>query len=558
MKLDPTKIGYTYGSSVPNDLLSRLSKQFKEHISIDELDLGADHKNEDAYKPEDKKTTRLTILHTNDIHGHLEPFVDKNHPEEKEAGGISFLSSALRRERSKDPERTLLLDAGDVADGGPVSDHFNGIPIIDAMSHIGYDAMTAGNHDVAQGHEDFNNLVNRASFPILSANLVQKGPEDGVKVKPYVIKESGGIKVGVLGLTSTDTEKMMRSEDRSRMSFLSPEQVARDNIPKMKKEGAQLIVLLSHLGLEEDRKIAQNVEGVDLIVGGHSHTRMEQPENVNGVYIAQTGSFGANYGRIDLKIGKKGDRAEVLGMHSKLIPVSPENAMPDSKVWKIVDQYNRKLKPYLSRKIGEAPKDMVVRDYHVFKEESALGNFVCDTMRKKLGADVFISATSAFRSNIEQGDVTVGSIYSIFPWKNKATVLDMKGKDLKKVLEEQVSGPMHCGAYSGIKVIIDSDRPKGQQLVNATLADGKPIEDNKIYSVGTENIFADGNFEMKSFKNAVSRKDYDTDVRDMLIEAIEENPVIQGRTDGRLINLADSSTFQNVKEMLENIEGAQK
>ena len=486
-----------------------------------------------------KVSQYLKIVSTNDIHGHMDPFLDK--VTNKEVGGIANLGAAIKREKAEDPEHTILLDAGDVADGGAVSDYFSGLPLVEAMNQIGYDAMTAGNHDVNQGVDGFRNIVQTADFPVLSANLLEKAGEgEKIPIKPYVILEPKGVdvKVGVLGLTTPDTESMLSAENRDRISFLEPAQVARENIAKMKKEGAGLIVLLSHLGLEGDKDLAGKVDGIDVIVGGHSHTELKEPVEVNGTLITQTGSFGQNYGKIEVSFDRSGDGVKIKNVKSTLHRVEPGNVGVDKKIYKVVDKYKRMLKPILNREIGEAPEDLNVRDYHVYKEESALNNYISDALRRKTGSDIFIHSTSALRTSMPKGKVTVGTVHQILPWKNDITIVKMKGKDIKQVLEAQLSGPLHCSAQSGLKMTIDTNAPKWSRLKEVKMEDGKPLEDNKVYTVATEDLFADGSFEMHGFKNAISRKSTGIDIRDMLIEAIEEDGKITSEVDGRMVNMS--------------------
>lgn len=485
------------------------------------------------------ETVKLTILHTNDLHGHTHSFKEGKNEQEGEVGGLSQVASVIREEKAEDPKNTLLLDAGDITSGGPVSDYFKAIPMVDAMNNLGYDAMVIGNHEFDAGRDAMKNVANRAAFPILSANLVDNTPGKALKVRPYIMKEVNGLKVGILGLTTPETKTMLNQEDVKNINFASAADTAKRMIPQMKKEGADLVVVLSHLGFNEDKELAGRVDGIDVIIGGHSHTELAEPVEVNGTVITQAGSFGKNVGKLELDITRSGDRAKVTGAHSRLIRIDTDSIKPDRAVNRVLKKYTEQVESLMGRIIGRTDTPLSQRDYHIYKEESPLGNFITDSLRKKSGTDIFVLSPSSLRSNIGAGEIKVGDVHQVFPWDNKVAVLKMKGKDIKTVLEELISGPAHSFIASGMKVNIDTRKPEGKKIISIKTPDGKRLDPEKLYSVGTRDWFADGNVGLVSFKKAVDRKDT-RDMREMLIEKIEETPVIMAKLDGRIKNIGSS------------------
>jgi len=477
---------------------------------------------------------KLTILHTNDMHGHAEAFVDSNVSDD-EIGGLSHLGAAVKKERQEDPDNTLLLDAGDISSGGPVSDYYEAIPMVDAMNKIGYDAMTVGNHDLDLGRVALGNIVDRAGFPVLSANLIDMTPGELKDVKPYIFKQVGDLKVGILGLTTPDTGTMLLKEDRDKIAFTSAETTAGKLIPEMRKQGADLVVVLSHLGIEKDRELAGKVDDIDVIVGGHSHTEMKEPEEVNGTVITQAGGFSMNLGKLDLDVMKTDGKAKVVGVKSKLIPIN-KDIKPDRAVEKIIKSYADELAPLMERVIGRAETPLVQRDYHVYKEESVLSDFATDAIRRKSGADFCILSPSSFRSNINKGEVRVEDVYKVFPWKGKVSVLEMKGKDIKTLMEEMLSGPANGLAISGLKVEQDVSRPVGEQIVSVYTLTGESLDPEKTYTVATRDWYADGNLALHSFQKAKNRREVGV-LRDILVNEFEERGVVKANKDGRIINL---------------------
>lgn len=487
----------------------------------------------DSYSP---GIQNITILHTNDMHGHAEAFFEKKSDKGK-VGGLSYMGAAIQREREKNPDNTLLLDAGDISSGGLVSDHFKSIPMVDAMNYLEYDAMTVGNHEFDVGMDALKDIIDHAHFPVISANIKDlSNDKKPLKTKPYVIKQVGDLKVGILGLTTPEAAAMLSPRDRELIQFTSVAEAAKKNIPKMKKEGADLIIILSHLGKDGDMMLASSVDGIDVIVGGHSHTEMKKPEKIRNTIITQAGSFGKNLGRLDLKIKRVGGKAEIVGVKSKLIPISEKSIKPDPQVSSIIKKYSDQLAPIMNRKVGEAAVDLVQRDYHVYREDSPLVNFVSDAIRKQTGADIAIISPSSLRANIPEGEITVGKLHELFPWENRVSILKMKGSDIKEVLEEALEGPANGIAISGLKVEIDTSQPRGKQILSVCTPDGKEIDPDKIYRVATRDYFANGNLGLDAFTRAEDRKDTREDLREILSREIENEKKVYARKDGRILN----------------------
>lgn len=482
---------------------------------------------------EQAKIQKLTILHTNDMHGRTDSFLEKRKGSLTKTGGMSQLASAIKKEREKDPDNTLLLDAGDISTGTPVSDFFKAIPMVDAMNALKYDAMAVGNHEFDAGTKNLKNLINSANFPVLSANIIDETPDEPLNIKPYIIKDFDDLKVGILGLTTPDAGKMLNPQDQEYIRFESAVDTAKRMIPKMKEEGANLVVILSHLGAGEDRKLAEKVDGINVIVGGHTHTEMRKAERVNGALIAQTGSFSRNLGKLELDVEVKEGSAKIKRVKSKLIPIVAQRVKPDRQVSRILRKYNDKLAPIMNRVIGSAKTPLSQRPYQEHKGESPLGNFVSDMIKESTGADIAIVSPSSLRKNLAPGKITVGDIHELFPWDNKISIVRMKGSDIKKALNELLEGPVQGFAVSGLKVRIDLNRPKGDQVVDVLTPDGKPLSPKKAYNIATRDWFAEGNAGLKSFKRVLSRTDT-TDIKELLINRIEEKQEVYGKTDGRI------------------------
>lgn len=242
-----------------------------------------------------KDATTITIFHTNDIHGNVK---DNG----KDSIGFAKFASFVGAER--ETENVLVLDAGDMFQGLPFANLENGHSIIDLANAVGYDAMTTGNHEFDFGAENLFSIASKLNYPMLAANLY-KGNERALDA--YIVKEIDGVKVGVFGMATEETAFKTHPDNVKGYAFTDMIAEAQTAVKALKeKEGVDVIIMLAHLGLDEgdytSDLVAEQVEGIDVIIDGHSHTTLENGRMVNGTLIASTGTAFKNVGRVELSV----------------------------------------------------------------------------------------------------------------------------------------------------------------------------------------------------------------------------------------------------------------
>jgi 5'-nucleotidase/UDP-sugar diphosphatase len=278
----------------------------------------------------------IIILHTNDLHGAVEPEA-RSGGGLGESGGLVNLVSLVDELRLEDPERTLLLDAGDTLQGTYVSNSTQGQVVVDAMNAAGYDAWALGNHEFDWGQDVLRARVSQADFPALAANLLDTATgETWDVVEPYAIIPVGRANVAILGLAYPDTPTINKPENVAGLTFSAAEAAVRRYLPELESE-ADLIVVLSHLGYDGDRALASAVSGIDLIIGGHTHTFLEPPAEVNNTIIAQAGIKGQVVGRLELTVDLETGMVKDYARGSVLIPVTDDVAAVNQEVQVLVD-----------------------------------------------------------------------------------------------------------------------------------------------------------------------------------------------------------------------------
>ncbi len=255
-------------------------------------------------------SNRLTILHTNDVHSHLDPF-DSNHPKFPDMGGFARRATLINQIRNQ-REHVLLLDAGDIFQGTPYFNFFGGKPELELMTRMGYDAATIGNHEFDNGIDHLAKQIDHAGFPFICSNYKFEGTALENKTIPWKVIEKGPFRIGILGL-GINPAGLVAPPNYRGMQWLDPVSTGEETALFLREnQKCNLVIALSHLGLnstpkrpESDQQVASETSSIDVIIGGHSHTFMEEPQNIKNkagktVLVNQVGWGGVILGQLDL------------------------------------------------------------------------------------------------------------------------------------------------------------------------------------------------------------------------------------------------------------------
>ena len=468
----------------------------------------------------------LTILHINDFHGNL---LSKPGKEGKPGtGGMAWIAKMVSDERAKNPEGTLLLSAGDMFQGTPISNLFHGKSVIEVMNRMGFDAMTLGNHEFDWGMEAFNEMRAAASFPFLSANIVDGKGRLLPGVKPYIIIRKKGLKIAVIGMTTPETHYASKPGNLKGYRVIPVEKILPAMIEKVRKEGAGTVIVLSHMGLDEDREIASAVKGIDLIVGGHSHTEVKRPVVVDNTIIVQAGYYGQKLGVMKISVDTASGKIVQYPERRILRKVKAGPHDPyDTAVAAIIKKYDDQIREEFGRVVGETLVDLAKRPY-----ESNLGNLVCDAMRKATGADVAIQNNGGIRTTIPKGKITLEQVYMLLPFDNNLMTMNLTGAQISGILEQnaKTEGMLQV---SGLKVVYNLAAPEGTR-VQALSIGGKPVEHSRHYRVTTNDFLAAGGDRFGIFRDGKNAVIGDT-VRDAFLDYLKQKSPVFPKTEGRIV-----------------------
>lgn len=471
----------------------------------------------------------ITVLHVNDTHGHIVSRVDPDVDETGPIGGAATLAAMIETERGKNPEGTVLLSGGDMFQGTPVSDVLRGKPVIEIMNLLRFDAMAVGNHEFDWGIAVLEEMIRASGFPFLSANVVDGKGEGIAGVKPWVLLKRKGLKIAVIGLTTPDTPWITLSKHVEGLTFLEPEKVLPGLLEEVREKGAAFVIVLSHLGLDRDRKLAAAVPGIPLIVGGHSHTAVEPPLSVGGTLIVQAKCYGDYLGVLRLRVEKDTGRILDWTKTGELKTVHARPGDPfDGKVAGVVASYLEGVKETFDAIVGSTKTALTGNR----RGESLLGDLVCDAMRDALGTAAAFYNAGGIRANLSPGAITLGDIHDSFPFDNILVAMDLTGADLLEALEQSAGMDYGILQLSGMKIRLDMGRPKGARVAEAFIG-GTPLDRAATYRVAVQDFLAGGGDNYRSFRkgNNVVHGEL---VRDAVVSYVKNHTPLDARLDGRI------------------------
>ncbi|CDQ18930.1 5'-nucleotidase C-terminal domain-containing protein [Halobacillus karajensis] len=513
----------------------------------------------------DEDHFELSLMHTNDTHGHLDD--------------IARRVTAVEEVREENPE-ALLLDAGDVFSGTLYFNEFKGQADLEFMNRMEYDLMTFGNHEFdlgssPEGHKALADFVNHAEFPFVSSNVdfsqdenmaglykkyVSKLPSDGMAYNS-IIKKVDGEEVGFFGLTTEETADISSPED---ITFENYIETAEDRVAALEELGVDKIVALTHIGYDDnpaydnDQMLAE-VDGIDIIVGGHSHTALDEPVEIttdeNGdpkdpTIVVQADQYGNYLGTLDVEFDEDG---VVVGYAGELIDVSEKEEDPETA--EILEGYAKQVEEVREEESGgvaaEAfpnPRGSEEDPSSVRNSETALGNLITDGMLAK--AQEFNSETLAafqnaggIRTSIDEGPITIGEILQVMPFGNTLATIELSGAEVKQALEHSVSNaPDESGGFlqvAGLNYTYDSSEAVGERVKGVTIQqDGEwvTLAEDETYTIATNAFTAKGGDGYEVFAQAYEEgrvtdlglSDWEV-FRDYVAEKGTVEPVIEDR-----------------------------
>lgn len=501
---------------------------------------------------------KLRILNTNDVHGRLLPFKLGISDYDKEVGGIARRYTLINQLKEENINTNiLLLDAGDFAQGTIFFNIYNGLPDVQFMNKLHYDAVAVGNHEFDKGPEALAKMIKEAEFPFLAANLkFEKTSPLYKKVKPYIIKDFGCCKVGIIGLIVPDIKIITNVGKETEV--LDPVQTANKYIEMLDKK-TDVIIILSHLGIQEDKNLAAAIRKADIIIGGHSHTQLNKELLINDldnnpVIIVQTGEMGKYLGDIQLTIDNDQITLDSYKLHSVDSTIALDQGLTDQ-----LKGFQLQIDKVSSQIIGSTSSYInLIRD-EVRTRETTGGNFIVDAIKDSFPeADIVFHNGGGIRGDkiLHPGNLSMLDIIELHPFQDEVILVDVKGKDLKSILERSVASlPFSSGGFlqvSGMSFLADvAKKPQTLNLdfteivepgerISRIMVKDKPIDENKTYRIATNRFIVNGGNGYVTLKNASTNlKKTGTTITDVLESYLKKyspvSPAVEDRI--KIINI---------------------
>jgi 5'-nucleotidase len=486
----------------------------------------------------------IYITHTNDTHGRVigdDAPGEDGKPVDDGVIGFARYKGVIDALKAANEDMVLALDAGDATHGTNFATLSNGQSVIRLFNDMGIAAMGIGNHDFNYGFDDLQVMITEADFPLLAANVVKEGTTETV-FETNRIFEVGGIEIGVFGLATPETKVKSSPVNTEGLEFLDPAEVAAAQVAELEEAGVGAIILLAHLGIDEESEftskyVLDQVEGIDLVIDGHSHHEIPDGELYNDSLIVMAGSYLENIGLVSMTF-TDGELTETATEHIDFMEAQQYEA--DAELLASIAAIEEENERFTSVEVGELGVHLDGEREDVRSKETNLGNLITDSMLAATGADVVITNGGGIRASIEAGMITMGDLLTVLPFGNMVTVIDVTGADIKAALEFGASDyPNPAGKFPHVanltyELVSQDDETYGVQNI---MVGGEPLDEAQSYTLATNDFMAIGGdgYTMFEGKEQLMLQGLMVDIlRDYIVELLESGEPLEYSTDGRI------------------------
>lgn len=480
---------------------------------------------------------KLTLLHSNDLHGDfMSEKLDK-----KLVGGVSRLSGYINKVK-KTEKNVLYCIAGDMFRGSIIDSEYQGISTIEIMNMLSPNIVTIGNHETDYGLSHLLFLEKCATFPIINANLFIKTNRARL-FSPYKIIEIDDMKILFIGIV---TEEVLANAKNEGLigTFVDVEEAAKEVehiCNTYNSTDIDFTVLLTHIGFEEDQKLATLLNkacGVDIIIGGHSHTLIDKPAIVNDILITQAGMGTDQIGRFDIEIDTKNNCIHKWTW--KCIPINSRTCPKDKKIEELISKYKNQTDQKYGRVITRFNRELTHPNRY---QETELGNLFSDILKTSLGLDIMLLGSGSIRKEVLGPIVTLQDLMEIFPYDDAIYLVNVTGKQLRQMLKYMLRDESFEGEHTEFYQISEGlyiEYSKNKHDFLTFTLNGNKIEDKTIYKVGLQNyhyinIDIGFNITTKELDENGKSKMIATSCRDIIEEYLKEHQHLEREANKRLI-----------------------
>ena len=509
----------------------------------------------------------LNILHINDWHSRIESNnkYESTCSEEEEGkgeciGGAARLVTAVAdRRKALEGQNVLLLNGGDNFQGSLFYTTYKGKVEAEFLNQMKFDAMTVGNHEFDDGEDALVPFLDVVTFPVLSANVkASAASKVGDRIKPSIVLEVGGQKIGIVGAVTTNTPEV--SSPGPNIAIEDDVKTITAEVENLKSQGVNKIIALTHVGYPRDKEMIAKIPGVDIVVGGHSHsllsntdakaegpypTMIDNPEGYK-VPVTQAASYSKYLGEFKVVFDDNGVVKEAKGD-----PLYLDNSIkPDEAALARIKELGAPIEELKNKEVSEATKAIDGSRENCRARECEMGNLVSDAILDRVkgqGVEIVVQNGGGLRASIDQGAVTMGEVLTVLPFQNTLATFQISGKDIVASLEAGVSEIEEAkGKFpqvAGLRYAFDTSvAPNAGRIKSVEVMEGdawKPIDPAKVYTVATNNFVRQGGDGYKIFaENAQNAYDYGPSLEQVVADYLTANRPYAPKLDGRITDMA--------------------
>lgn len=426
----------------------------------------------------------LTILQLNDVHAYLEPhqevFWSGHGAVYRQAGGYARIARLVDQARRENPGGVLLLDGGDTLHGTYPAVQSEGEVLVPVLNSLAFDAMTA-HWEFAYGPAVLEQRAAQLHYPLLAANVYREYSSERL-YPPYTVRETGGVRVGIIGLASNIVDKTMPPEFSKGVYFTLGKDELVPLIEELRgRERVDLVVLLSHLGFPQDMKLASEVAGIDVVLSSHTHNRLYSPALQGSTIVIQSGSHGSFVGRLDLEI----DGGRVVDYSHRLIPTT-DDVEPDPATAELVSAVTAPFSAELGQSVGST----AVALNRATSMESTMDNLLLEAVLDSSQAELAFSNGWRYGAPVVPGPVTLNDLYNIVPMNPPISTVDLTGDEVLSMIEENLERTFSRDPYKqiggyvkralGLRAYVRPENPEGHRVQQLFIGD-KPADRRQVY-----------------------------------------------------------------------------
>ena len=510
---------------------------------------------------------RLTILHFNDFHSRIEPInrfdatCSTTEPSKLTCfGGASRLNVAIERQRAAlKGKNVLLLDAGDNFQGSLFYTTYKGAVELEFLNDMKLDAMTVGNHEFDDGETALAPFLDKARFPVLGANVVTDAASTlGKRIKPFVILDRGGRKIGIIGAVTNDTPES--SSPGPHVTITDDATAIKAAANQLKAQGVDTIIALTHVGYARDLAVIAKIPGIDVVVGGHSHTLLSNRDpkaagpyptlvkNPGGydVPVVTAAAYGKYLGKITVTFDDRGVVKSAKGDPILLDAKIPEDPAMNARIWELA----KPIEKVRRQVIGST--DAVIDASLCRKQECSMGDLVADAMLDRVkgqGIDIAMENGGGLRASIGAGDITRGDVLTVLPFQNTLATFQLTGAEVIAALENGLSriddGGGRFPQVAGLRYSFDKTKPAGQRVLAVQVKQGDafvPLDPAKAYGIVSNNYMRAGGDGYAVFaQHGAKAYDYGPNLEDVVSDYLTHRAGYKPYLDGRVAPVAPAA-----------------